>query len=100
MNANFIHIPTAGLFGLALKNITSLGEVLYVSVYSGIAPGVYTYNALTGQLIKGRPFRIVVRRPLPKGFLVVFCRILGWFLTNVESTGCSIPFHGKAASYI
>jgi hypothetical protein len=61
MNANFINISTGGLYGLALKNITTLGEVLYVSVYSGgaSAPGVYTYNALTGQPINltGQPIQ-------------------------------------------
>ena len=44
MNANFIHIATSGLYGLALQ-----GNTLYVSVFSGSAPpGVYTYNATTG----------------------------------------------------
>jgi hypothetical protein len=62
INANFIQIPTGGLYGLALKNISANPpcadlpfNTLYVSVYSGNAPGVYTYNACTGQLIKG-PF--------------------------------------------
>jgi hypothetical protein len=48
INANFIQIATGGLYGLALK-----GNILYVSVYSGSAPGVYTYKADTGELIKG-----------------------------------------------
>jgi DNA-binding beta-propeller fold protein YncE len=52
MNANFIQIPTGGLYGLALSKDNT---TLYVSVYSGSAPGVYTYKADTGQLIKG-PF--------------------------------------------
>ena len=44
LNANFIHIATSGLYGLALQ-----GNTLYVSVFSGSAPpGVYTYNATTG----------------------------------------------------
>jgi hypothetical protein len=47
----FIEISTGGLYGLAL-----LGNTLYVSVFNGSAPGVYTYNATTGaQLIQG-PF--------------------------------------------
>ncbi|HTD15774.1 MAG TPA: hypothetical protein VK673_11370 [Chthoniobacterales bacterium] len=50
INANFIQIQTGGLYGLALR-----GNVLYVSVFSGSAPGVYTYKADTGELIKG-PF--------------------------------------------
>src|SRR5271165_2771347 len=53
INANFIHKPTGGLYGLALD---AENNTLYVSVYSGNAPGVYTYNATTGvQLING-PF--------------------------------------------
>ena len=48
INANFIQIATGGLYGLALR-----GNLLYVSVFSGSAPGVYTYKADTGQLIKG-----------------------------------------------
>jgi hypothetical protein len=52
----FIEIQTGGLYGLALKNnVFGVNSALYVSVYSGNAPGVYTYNATTGHLIKG-PF--------------------------------------------
>jgi outer membrane protein assembly factor BamB len=62
INANFIQIPTGGLYGLALKNnVFGVNSALYVSVYSGNAPGVYTYNATTGQLIKG-PF-VSVKEP-------------------------------------
>jgi hypothetical protein len=50
IKANFIQIRTGGLYGLALQ-----GNTLYVSVFSGTAPGVYTYKADTGQLLKG-PF--------------------------------------------
>jgi hypothetical protein len=48
INANFIQIATGGLYGLALR-----GNILYVSVFSGSAPGIYTYKADTGELIKG-----------------------------------------------
>jgi hypothetical protein len=47
----FINIPTGGLYGLAL-----LGNTLYVSVFNGSAPGVYTYNATTGAPIQQGPF--------------------------------------------
>jgi len=55
----FIQIATSGLYGLALQ-----GNTLYVSVYSGIAPGVYTYNATTGgqPLEGGAPF-VPVKEP-------------------------------------
>jgi hypothetical protein len=49
--ANFIEIQTGGLYGLAL-----LGNTLYVSVFNGSAPGVYTYNATTGAPIQQGPF--------------------------------------------
>jgi hypothetical protein len=51
LNANLIEIATGGLNGLALQ-----GNTLYVSVYSGSAPGVWTYdvsNPTQAQLIKG-----------------------------------------------
>jgi hypothetical protein len=47
----FIEIPTGGLYGLAL-----VGNTLYVSVFNGSAPGVYTYNATTGAQIQHGPF--------------------------------------------
>ena len=48
----FIEIATGGLYGLALSKDNT---ILYVSVYSGNAPGVYTYNATTGAQIQ-QPF--------------------------------------------
>ena len=57
INANFIQIPTGGLYGLAIKPAdASTPDTLYVSVYSGSAPGVYTYNADTGQQLIHGPF--------------------------------------------
>ena len=47
----FIEIATGGLYGLALQ-----GNTLYVSVFSGSAPGVYTYNATNGNPISIKPF--------------------------------------------
>ena len=52
LNPYFIEIATGGLYGLALSKDNT---ILYVSVFSGSAPGVYTYRADTGELIKG-PF--------------------------------------------
>ena len=53
----FIEIPTGGLYGLALKNnVFGVNSALYVSVYSGNAPGVYIYDASTGLPIQGAPF--------------------------------------------
>lgn len=53
----FIEIQTGGLYGLALKyNVFGVNSALYVSVYSGSAPGVYIYDASTGLPIKGAPF--------------------------------------------
>jgi hypothetical protein len=51
INANFIEIATGGLYGLALQ-----GNTLYVSVFSGSAPGVYPYNATTGAALPNKPF--------------------------------------------
>ena len=45
LNPSFIEIATGGLYGLALSKDNT---ILYVSVYSGNAPGVYTYNATRG----------------------------------------------------
>ena len=75
INANFIQIPTGGLYGLAIKPAdASTPDTLYVSVYSGSAPGVYTYKADTGQLIRGpfvsvnEPWGIAIGSPrLPGG---------------------------------
>jgi sugar lactone lactonase YvrE len=41
INGNLIEIPTGGLYGLALSQDNT---TLYVSVYSGSAPGVHTYD--------------------------------------------------------
>ena len=56
INANFIQIATAGLYGLALSKDNT---ILYVSVYSGSPPGVYTYAADTGQPLNltGQPIQ-------------------------------------------
>ena len=52
IKSNFIQIKTAGLFGLALQ-----GNTLYVSVYSGSAPGVWTYDVSNPtQPVKKGPF--------------------------------------------
>jgi hypothetical protein len=51
LNANLIETPPVGLYGLARQ-----GNILYVSVYSGIASGVWTYdvsNPTKAQPIKG-----------------------------------------------
>jgi hypothetical protein len=46
------YLPTGGLYGLALNNnVFGVNSALYVSVYSGSAPGVYIYDASTGLLI-------------------------------------------------
>ena len=55
LNPYFIEIQTGttGLYGLALQ-----GNTLYVSVYSGSAPGfpgVYTYDATTGSQLSNGP---------------------------------------------
>jgi hypothetical protein len=44
LNPYFIEIATGGLYGLALSKDNT---ILYVSVYSGSAPGVYGYNVTT-----------------------------------------------------
>jgi hypothetical protein len=75
LNGYFIEIPTGGLYGLALSQDN---KTLYVSVYSGSAPGVYTYDVSnktlpTGQLIKGpfvsvnEPWGIAIGSPPPNG---------------------------------
>jgi hypothetical protein len=63
------YLPTGGLYGLAL-----LGNTLYVSVFNGSAPGVYTYNATTGAQIQqpfvsvNKPWGIAIGSPrLPGG---------------------------------
>jgi hypothetical protein len=63
------YLPTGGLYGLAL-----LGNTLYVSVFNGSAPGVYTYNATTGAKIQqpfvsvNEPWGIAIGSPrLPLG---------------------------------
>ena len=56
----FIQIATGGLYGLALSKDN---EILYVSVYNGIAPGVYTYNATTGAPLNGPGPFVSVNEP-------------------------------------
>jgi hypothetical protein len=50
LNPYFIEKATAGLYGLALSKDNT---ILYVSVFSGSAPGVYAYNATKGTPIEG-----------------------------------------------
>jgi hypothetical protein len=68
--ANLIEIATGGLNGLALQ-----GNTLYVSVYSGSAPGVWTYDVSnpTQPVKKGpfvsvnEPWGIAIGSPPPNG---------------------------------
>jgi hypothetical protein len=72
LNPYFIEIATGGLYGLALSKDNT---ILYVSVYSGNARGVYTYNATTGAQLQGQgsffpvnqPWGIAIGSPLPNG---------------------------------
>jgi hypothetical protein len=65
IKANFIQIKTAGLYGLALKNnVFGVNSALYVSVYGGNAPGVYTYDATTGNLLNGPGPFVRVNEPV------------------------------------
>ena len=69
------YLPTGGLYGLALNdNVFGVNSALYVSVYGGSAPGVYIYDASTGQPIKepfvsvNEPWGIAIGSPrLPGG---------------------------------
>jgi hypothetical protein len=78
INGNLIEIPTGGLYGLALSQDNT---TLYVSVYSGGAPGVHTYDVSNptvsnptgaaherGPLFAvNQPWGIAIGSPLPSG---------------------------------
>jgi hypothetical protein len=66
INANFIQTtPVGSCHGLALKNnVFGVNSALYVSVNGGNAPGVYTYDAATGNPLNGPGPFVSVNGPL------------------------------------